>query len=215
MLHNHRGTPIVPRNGHTLVVGIVARISGCQNQKEISLDDQVDHAHQEVAELYSGPVEFRTFATKAKGERVDRPELAEVEAALRTRELDLLFAEDLGRLVRGSLAAWLFGLAVDHGTRAISPNDDVDTIHPNWEERALEACADHVAHNAHTSKRLKHKMMNRFERDGQAFALPIAGYIVPEGVKNYSAWQKNLLAVPIIGQGLRILDDKNCSAVAD
>jgi len=174
----------VPRNGHTLVVGIVARISGCQNQKELSLADQENHAKEEVAKLFSGPVDYRVFATKAKGERVDRPELYEVESALRTRELDLLFAEDLGRLVRGSLAAWLFGLAVDHGTRAISPNDDVDTMNPNWEERALEACADHVAHNAHTSKRIKHKMTNRFVRDGQAFALEVAGYIVTDGAKN-------------------------------
>jgi hypothetical protein len=36
------------RNGHTLVVGIIARISGCVNQKEISLDDQVDHAKEVV-----------------------------------------------------------------------------------------------------------------------------------------------------------------------
>jgi len=31
---------LVPRNGHTLVVGVVARISGCANQKEVSLQDQ-------------------------------------------------------------------------------------------------------------------------------------------------------------------------------
>jgi len=50
---------IVPRNGHTLVAGVVARISGCANQKDLSLEDQVDHAKQVVAELYDGPVEFR------------------------------------------------------------------------------------------------------------------------------------------------------------
>ena len=35
-----------PRNGHTFVTGIVARISGCASQKELSLDDQVDHGAQ-------------------------------------------------------------------------------------------------------------------------------------------------------------------------
>jgi site-specific DNA recombinase len=35
---------IKPRNGHTLVVGITARISGCTNQKELSLEDQIDNA---------------------------------------------------------------------------------------------------------------------------------------------------------------------------
>ena len=67
-----------PRNGHTLVVAIVARISGCQNQKELSLEDQVDHGKEVVAEMYEGPVEYRVIATKGKGERLDRPELAEI-----------------------------------------------------------------------------------------------------------------------------------------
>jgi hypothetical protein len=40
--------PIWPRNEHTLVVGVVARISGGPNQKELSLDDQIDHAKQVV-----------------------------------------------------------------------------------------------------------------------------------------------------------------------
>ena len=66
-------TPWTPRNGHTLVVGVVARISGCANQKELSLDDQVDHAKQVVAELYDGPVEYRVIATKGKGEAARPP----------------------------------------------------------------------------------------------------------------------------------------------
>jgi hypothetical protein len=45
-----------PRNGHTLNDGIIARISGCVNQKELSLDDQVDHAKEVVAEMYDGLV---------------------------------------------------------------------------------------------------------------------------------------------------------------
>ena len=49
---------IVPRNGHTLMVGIAARISGCQNQKEMSLDDQVEAAKEEIKDLYDGPVTF-------------------------------------------------------------------------------------------------------------------------------------------------------------
>ena len=57
-----------PRNGHTLVVGIIARISGCVGQREMSLDDQVDHAKEVVAELNSGPVEYRIIATIGKGE---------------------------------------------------------------------------------------------------------------------------------------------------
>jgi hypothetical protein len=35
-----------PRNGHTLIVTIVARISGCGKQKEISNEDQTDHCKE-------------------------------------------------------------------------------------------------------------------------------------------------------------------------
>jgi hypothetical protein len=102
-----------------LIVGIVAPISGCQNQKEMSLDDQVDHAKEEVAALYQGPVDYRVIATKGKGERLDRPELARVEQMARTRELDLFVMEDVGRLVRGAEAVRLWGIHQHRLKRAI------------------------------------------------------------------------------------------------
>ena len=86
--------PVKPRNGHALIAGIVARISGCQNQKDLSLEDQDDHGREVVREHYDGKVEYRLIATTGKGEWLDRPELAVIEALLRTRELDLLICED-------------------------------------------------------------------------------------------------------------------------
>lgn len=207
---------LVPRNGDTPVVGIVARISGCANQKELSLEDQEDHGKEVVAELYDGPVEYRVVATKGKGEALDRPELAEIEKLLRTRELDLLVMEDVGRLVRGVDAVRLWGIAVDHGVRCIAPNDCCDTADDSWEEDLISACRDHVGHNAHTSKRLKKKLMNRFKKFGGATALPIAGYIKAEDAKTYDDWRKDEAATPIIQAGLdRLEQDGNCSAVAD
>ncbi len=209
-------TPIIPRNGHALVVGIVARISGGQNQKELSLDDQSDHAKEVVAEMYQGPTEFICIATKGKGERLDRPELAEVEKLLRSRNLDVLICEDLGRLVRGAEACWLCGIAVDHGTRVLAPNDCVDTTEDSWEEDVLSACRDHVGHNAHTSKRLKHKLMNRFLKFGGAMAREIFGFIVPDDATTYDDWQKDLTLTPIIREAAkRLRATLNCSAVAD
>src|SRR3954464_6657200 len=81
--------PLRPRNGHTLIAGIGARISGCASQKELSLEDQVDHAKHEIAERYSGPIEYRVVATKGKGERLDRPELEEFETEFRKAEMDV------------------------------------------------------------------------------------------------------------------------------
>jgi hypothetical protein len=213
---HHSDAPIQPRNGHTLVVGVVARISGCANQKELSLEDQEDHAKQVVAELFDGPIEYRTIKTKGKGERLDRPELADIEAMLRSRELDLLVAEDIGRLIRGTDAARLCGIAVDHGTRLLAPNDCIDTAEDSWEEDVISACRDHVGHNAHTSKRIKHKKMNRFKKFGGATPCEIFGYLKPAGAKTYDDWQKDETAAPIYAEWFgRLRETQNCSAVAD
>jgi DNA invertase Pin-like site-specific DNA recombinase len=212
-----RQKSIVPRNGRTLVVGIVARISGCADQKEVSLDDQVDHAKETVADLpYEGPVEYQIIQTKGKGERLDRPELAEVEAMLRSGKLDFLILDDIGRLVRGAEASWLCGIAVDHGTRVIAINDCIDTNDDSWDQDVLAACSENVGHNALTSKRIKQKLMNRFKKGIGATSREIAGYVKPPGAKTFSDWMKVDEATPIIQEGLKKLRDTlNCSLVGD
>ena len=211
-----RHPEITPRNGHTLIVGIIARISGCANQKEVSLDDQVDHAKELINELYTGEVEYKIISTKGKGERLDRPELKEVETMLRSRTLDILIAEDLGRLVRGVEASWLCGIAVDHQTRVIVPNDCIDTSEQSWEEDVISACRDHVGHNAHTSKRIKYKSMNRFKKYGGATPLEIYGYVKEPNAKTYDDWRKVPEAEIIFREWFRRLElNPNCSALAD
>ena len=144
---------------------------------------------------------YEVIATKGKGERLDRPELADIEALLRTRRLDVMVMEDIGRLVRGAEAVRLCGIAVDHGVRVISPNDAIDTSEEKWEEDVLEACKEHVGHNAHTSKRLKYKLMNRFKKFGGATALGPPGYLkpakeqtdddAPPKARTYAEWLKD------------------------
>lgn len=213
---SQRRTQLTPRNGRTLMVCIVARISGCANQKELSLEDQIDHAKEIVTDMYDGPVEFHTISTRGKGERLDRPELKEVEDLIRTRTVDLVVMEDVGRMVRGSDAVRIWGIAVDHGTRCIAPNDCCDTAEDGWEEDLISACRDHVGHNAHTSKRLKHKLMNRFLKFGGATPRQCYGYIKPDGAKTYDDWQKDPAAAQVLQDGLKLLKEMlNCSAVAD
>jgi len=213
---SRRKQPFNPRNGHTLMVCIVARISGCQGQKEMSLDDQLDHGKEVVKDEYDGPVEYCTISTKGKGEALDRPELLKIETALRSRNFDLLVIEDLGRLVRGAEATRLLGVGVDHGTHTLVANDFIDTRDDNWEQDALEACSGHVGHNAHTSRRLKKKLMNRFKKFGGSTAVPIHGYIVPDNAKTYDDWHKDPEAEHSITEGKkRLWETLNCSFVAD
>jgi len=194
---------IVPRNGHTLIVLIVARISGCANQKELSLDDQVDHAREVVQDYYKGEIDFRIIATTAKGERLDRPELIEIEERLEANEFDLMIFEDIGRLVRGAASVGLCGIAVDHGVRAISPNDNFDTNDPDWESNVMDASKEHMKHNEHTSRRIKQKKMNRFKKYGAATPCQIAGYNKPDGAETFSDWSKDEDTTEYIREGYR------------
>ncbi len=207
---------LVPRNGHTLEVFIVCRISGCGTQTELSLDDQEDNGKGLVADNYTGPAEYCVISTTGKGERLDRPELEQIESAFRSQQFDLVIFDDLSRLIRGGEAAKLLGVAVDNGTRVICINDGIDTADPTWEEDALTACSENVAHNERTSRRIKQKCMNRFKKFGGAPGRPIVGVIVPPGAKTYGDWQRDDSLTSIIQEGARRLrDSRNCSAVAD
>lgn len=205
-----------PRNGGRLKVLVVARISGCQNQKELSLDDQLDHAKQEVFDMFRAPADFDAISTINKGEWLDRKELPEIEERLRSGDYDVMIMEDVGRLVRGAAAVEIWGIAVDNGVRCIAPNDGCDSANPTWEEDLMSACKDHVSHCAHTSRRIKHKQMNRFKRNGAVLPLVVFGYIKPEGAKAYSQLQKDETATPHLKSGLEVLRSTKCwMAVAD
>ncbi len=211
-----RSDQITPRNGHSLEVLVIARISGSARQKELSLEDQEDHCRAVAAEKYTGKINYKAIATKGKGESLERKELKEIEKLLRTRKYDLMIAEDIGRIMRSAQAVRLCGIAVDHGVRVIAPNDCIDTADETWEEDVISACRDHVGHNAHTSKRLKHKLMTRLMRDGGAAAREIVGYIVGAAVTNYNDWKKDATATPVFNEWfLRLKKYPNCSALAD
>lgn len=201
-----RHQEVSPRFGDKLTVGVVARITGRPNQKEQSLEDQVAHARSVVAEIYRGDVDLRVVATVGKGEYLGRPELAEIEAIIRSRELDLLICEDLGRIVRGIEAVRLVGIAVDHGVRVIAPNDGFDTINPNFEQDAMRASEGHVAHNAHTSKRISQKQMNRFLEHGGSIPREILGYDVAGDAKYYDQWSKVEAATPVYVEWFQMLE---------
>ncbi len=207
---------LTPRNGHTLVVCVCARISGCPKQKELSLEDQTDLCREVAESDYSGPVEYHIIATKGKGERLDRPELKRLENLLRTRTVDLLIAEDLGRIVRGPEAVRLCGIAVDQGTRVILINDGIDTADEAWYPDMLSATRDHAGHNVHTSQRLKQRLMNRFVRLGAATPRQIYGYVKPKGAQTFDDWRIDPKATEIYKEWFRrLLADPNCSAIAD
>jgi len=207
---------VVPRDGHTWRTLIAARISGCSNQKELSLEDQEDRGREISQEIYSGPTEFDVVATKGKGERLDRPELAAIERKLETGVYDLFVMDDVGRLVRGHHAVSLWGTAVDHGTMCVAPIDDLSTESEGWERDLLQACGEHVGHNILASRRIKQKSMNRFLKYGHTAARPIPGYVVPPGARSYDEWRIDDTTTAVIREAASILRRTlNCSRVGD
>jgi hypothetical protein len=149
----------------------------------------------------------------------DLPSFASLLPSAKARiclDLDLFFSEDLGRIVRGAEAVRLLGIGVDHGVIGLSPDDAIDTRDPDWEQNALEACREHVAHNSRTSWRLQQKLMNRLVKFGGAPACPIVGYIVPEEARTYNDWLKDESLTAMLNEGLAILKRTlNGEAVAE
>ncbi len=168
---------MTPRSGNTFRVLIATRISGGPNQKiQSNVDQRANCVELAKALTTAKEFDFRTIDCVGKGEAIEREEIGAVARELRTRRYDIFLAEDLGRLARDVVAKFLFGIAADYGTRAISINDAVDTWDVNWEEKSLEACADHVGHNRHISRRIKQKTLNRFRSRSELFQQPIPGY---------------------------------------
>ena len=106
---------------------------------------------------------FRTIKTKAKGERLDRPELEQIEAAYKSGEYDLFVYDDLSRLIRGGEAARLLGVGVDHATLSICLGDGIDTIETRGRETGSTPVVKTGARQR-TSKRIKQKCINRFRK---------------------------------------------------
>jgi site-specific DNA recombinase len=128
-MDNSRNKPLEPRDGHTLQVAIVARVSACVNQNKVTLEDQIDHCKEEIEArfAYRGPVNHHEISTKAPGARSDRVELQELEDQIRNDHLDLIVVEDLGRIVRSPAAVVFCGIAIEHGVRILSSNDGIDS----------------------------------------------------------------------------------------
>ncbi|MBL9083334.1 MAG: hypothetical protein JNK76_16080 [Planctomycetales bacterium] len=205
-----------PRNGHTLEVRAVCRISGCPRQKEMSLEDQEQNAREFVIDAYSHRYEFECLSTIGKGECLERPELAKIEEMYRSNLVDLVIYDELSRLVRGQHAVTLLGIGVDHGVRSICLADGIDTIEATWEEDALNACSENVAHNQRTSHRVKTRMMNRFKRHGFTPLRLIPGYEAPEGALSFNDWVKTAGAEEWVYAGRDLLfEARDYSLVGD
>lgn len=166
--------PLVPRNGAFLKTIGVNRISTAK-QDERSLGNQKELLCQTVKLNYKGKVDWTFVSTQASGEWLDREELTQIRDLVAQGDIDLLIAEDLGRIMRDLEVLSLCGFCKDHGTRVVAINDNLDTAEPMWRQNGIFSAARHEMYNEDTSRRIKQRLRDRFDH-GQLPPAPIAGY---------------------------------------
>lgn len=198
---------LVPKNGHTLRVILVCRVSdpGPGKQDVRSIYDQEAMLRSRLKEYWSGPIEIIVVAGSGSGEWLERDEYVHLIALVESGDYDLVLAEDLGRIVRRIHAHLFCELCVDHRTRLIAFNDHVDTAEDGWQDRSIFSAWHHEKSNRDTSDRIKRTHRNRFDQGGCA-AFPIFGIIKPPGAKSDLEWLKDPAAEPIYREWFEKLD---------
>lgn len=210
--------PLHPRNGSVAKIVVVTRVSspGLGRQDERSLEDQLAMHHEWLDRCVDVSFEIIEISGSGSGEWLGRAEYLELTELVEAEEVDLVLTEDLGRILRRMHAHLFAEHCVDHGTRLIAVNDNVDTAQHGWQDSSIMASWHHERSNRDTSDRIKRTANHRFSQGGCA-AFPIAGYIKPPGSKNDSEWKKDPDWEPVLIEWFRMLDEDQAtfSEIAD
>ncbi len=203
-----------PKNGKTMQVVIVARIS-TDHQDLRSLEDQGALCRARIESEYGTSIRYEIIKSRGSGEHLDRKELSHLETLIESGQYDVVIAEDLGRICRRTRVIEFCEQCVDYNTRLIAINDRVDTDDDGWQDIATMASWHHERSNRDTSDRIKRSCNNRFDH-GQLMESIIYGYIVPPGAKNDSELSRDPEAEPIIREMFQKLElGANYSEIAD
>ena len=214
MDHSFDGFPIGRRTRFELWVLIIARIS-TSHQDPRSLDDQIALCEKYVRDRYPGQVRFRVIKGQGSGEYLDRQDLADAEAAVESRQYDLVIVEDLGRICRRHRAFDVCENCEDAGTRLIAINDSINTARDDWRMHALFASFKHESGNKDTSNRITRSLDNRFKQGGVVQTFPF-GFIKPAGAKSDADISKDSAAERVIEHIFSMLEaEASYSEVAD
>src|SRR5947209_16534433 len=95
----HLDPPLVPRDGRVLNVLGICRISTV-HQDHKSLADQEALLRRYIKENYDGPVHWDVLSSQISGQYLDSATLTQAEAMIESRTIDVVMAEDLGRICR-------------------------------------------------------------------------------------------------------------------
>jgi DNA invertase Pin-like site-specific DNA recombinase len=206
--------PLTPRNGRTLQALGIARIS-TDHQDQRSLADQEALYRSWLDAHAAVPYRLEMIAGRGSGECLEREEVRQARAAVESGRLDLVIAEDLGRIFRRVHAQLFCEVCEDYGTRLIALNDHVDTALDNWRVLAGFANMRHEMYNADTARRIRRSLRNRFLQGGVVQTV-VFGYLKAPGAKTDADVRKDPDAEPIYEEMFRRLEDgAGYSEIAD
>lgn len=167
--------PLLPKQPGPLRVLTIGRISTEHQQLE-SIAAMHDVVETQLRQIYKGPFDLTKLGEQASGMLVDRPTILEAMRRIEAGEFDLVIVEDLSRVYRNPAFQYLFVQhCVDHDTRFIALNDNIDTADENWELSLSFAAVRHGMYIPDTQKRVKRNATHSFHQGGMVGKVPF-GY---------------------------------------
>lgn len=199
--------PLKPRNSDGILrVIIMGRISTV-HQDVNSIVASQEYARDYLKSVYDGPMEVTCLGEQASGMLASRQSIETAEAMIATRSIDLVLAEDLGRIYRNPRYQYDFVQnAVDHRTRVICVADNLDTSSDNWETMLGVASLHHGATVPETRRRVRRTADHSFRQGG----------VVMKVIYGYRKLTKEEAASGQFGPpGLRLAKLPECTPVLD
>lgn len=144
---------------------VVSRIS-TRNQDPAALSGQQSVCQTYIERVLRGPFVFQQLSSRGSGEILDRQELFDLELIIENKEVDVIVAEDLGRIMRRMRAFDICEMCEDQEIRLIAINDHIDTSRSDWRLAALFASMKHENGNKDTSERIIRQMNYDFLNGG-------------------------------------------------
>lgn len=184
------------RNGHRPVGVIFARIS-TDKQNELSNQEQAAKCREYITRRFGVEPEYRIIAGQGSGERLDRKELEELEAEIRSGRIDFVIAEELSRFSRRSTALDLCDRCEDYDVRLFAVNDGIDTFDDSWRDRAAMSTWHHERSNRDAAERITRSLRHRFETGGIIQCVPF-GFVKPPGTRLDSQLTKDPQTEPVV-----------------
>ncbi|MCA9097870.1 MAG: recombinase family protein, partial [Planctomycetaceae bacterium] len=151
---------------HAVRIVLIGRISTTHQNIE-NIEASFIAPMRVIENEYPGHKSIRKLGEQASGNLANRRTMQELEDLIEAQMVDVVVAEDLGRIYRNPRLHYTFIQdAVDREIRVICVNDGLDTAKENWEAILASASVSHGTVIPQTRNRVKRTAENSFGQGG-------------------------------------------------